>query len=523
MKKINCRKNQFNVYLTQALSGRAEVYHLIGKEQEALVDYDSLMHKDIDLRTSIDALAAASDINIRLGNMDRAISYSDQINKSVRHNQNVFWRGRAMIIRANILRNTGDYGTALVLIKRSVSHYKIALRRKPESINDRRMINEGIAHAYHSIGIIHYGYGRYDSAEKYFSKSAYQMGRLGNRIGQIQSLNNIALIHWHRGSLGQAERIFLRILKMAMEMGHKSGIAYIMQNLGLVVNDMGRLREGLRKFDEAIKYASAIGDIGLTAINYNNIGITFERLNRFAEAFENYKKSMDLFRRIDHLPGLAMANNNLAGIFCEWNKHKKSLFFIDRAISIAEKGGFTDMLIRSCKTKGRILTLMGEYEKSTVMIDRSYNLAKENKMIGLSIDAAIAYMGSMIIAWTDSAVNEYRQSKYYAGLLESFVEKGTLTLDDRVLMISVLARYYSIQGSQKKMFAMISRLEKNDKKLENVYILAEVAMAIAVVQQRSGKSWHNEMIKARKYAQQIDSKALLYCIKKLEKRLKKDK
>ncbi len=196
------------------------------------------------------------------------------------------------------------------------------------------------AAALHFLGIIHYYFRNYDSAEKYIEKSLYLKPNeaiayfnLANTFRDEKKIDeaitnykkaleinpnlsdayyNLAIIFEGKGQIDEAVTCYGKAIQIAPN----DAASY--NNLGVVLQKKGQIDDAIACFEKALRIKPD------NAKTYNNLGIALHERKQFDEAITNYKRAIQLD------PNLSDAHNNLGNSLKE-----KGLF--DEAVTCYTK------------------------------------------------------------------------------------------------------------------------------------------------------------------------------------------
>ncbi len=196
-------------------------------------------------------------------------------------------------------------------IRLAIEHYHSGNLEQSENIcREILKIQSNNAQVCHLLGVICYGFKRYDSALKYFEEALY--------------LNpSDAEAHYNCGNVFKDKEQFeeaVACYRRALQVDPHNADVFV--NLGYVLGEKGNLSEAIRCYEEALKLDPD------NAIAHFNLGNTFLDQGLFDEAIEHYQKTA----AID--PDNADAYNYLGGIFQDRGLFDEAAQYYQKAIAV---------------------------------------------------------------------------------------------------------------------------------------------------------------------------------------------
>jgi len=123
-------------------------------------------------------------------------------------------------------------------------------------LGDRR----GEGNTLRSIGSVHYGVGRPDSALVYFRQSLAIMREVGDRGGEGRALGNIGIVHYQLGRADSALIYYRQALAIKREVGDRRGEGSTVNNMGLVHYGLGRPDSALVYYRQSLAINRELGN-----------------------------------------------------------------------------------------------------------------------------------------------------------------------------------------------------------------------------------------------------------------------
>jgi len=518
MLSVLCRMNEramnrqtLHTKTIRALTGRAEVYHIIGVLQKSMADFERVIRLSRDINYKRDALIGLSVLHGELGDYDQELSYADKLIRFTRK-MDLLSKGKALTVKAGALRDKGNYELSLKTSQRSINLYRSVGKSAKRRSEDHRGILQNISNAYNTMGMVNNIQGRYDSALANFKKRLEIGKKINDQIAISQSLNNIGLIYWHNSKMETAENCFKKSLGIAQKIGYKNAVSVILGNIGIINNDQEKYNTALEYFLKAIKIGEEVGNKAGTAAHLLNAGLCYENLCDFSNAFKYYTLSLDIFQKIGNKPGTAMALLDLGMNYCDRGDYKAALEYLNKSEKIGLHADLLEIVIRCSTMKAKVFRGLKEYAKSIRLLNNSIGLAEKHKMSDLKVLALKEYVRTAI---------EEKSKKYLPGISDYIsqlenIYKDADTGKDKGMLLIIFIKYGIAREKYKKAEKKLFELSNFVKKLDNREFTAEALFVQARFNKATGKEYADEIKKAKALAKELGFVFLLDEIKGFE-------
>ena len=391
------------------LKGRAEVKTLIGRYDEAGVDYENIRRLGQRLEDQAERAYGLSGLGATFRDRDyeMALSYYEQALRIQRQIGDKRGEGSALIGIGRIHYNRDDYNTALSYFEQSLQIQR-GLGNK---------LGEG--NALNGIGVVHYNWGNYERALSYFEQSLQIQRGLGNKLGEGNALNNIGNVHVDRGDYELALSSFEQCLRFKRQIGNKLGEANAINNIGNVYLGRGDYATALRSYEQSLGIQRQIGNKLGESDALNNIGYIHWNRGDYEMSLNYHEQSLGIRRQIGDKTGQWESQHYLCKLWLDVGDQKKALERLEEAGRIAEAIGTTKMNVWSHIDTSQAKFLKGFYEDAHLDIQNSLALARELKQIE-AISEALAVASKLEIARR----NDLKASQYAEEALGLAMDKG---------------------------------------------------------------------------------------------------
>lgn len=338
----------------RALSRTGQYMRFI-EEAEKLLD---LSEKTNDLHRKAETLNKISRVNWQLGNLDKALIYSQQ---SLELYESI----------GNLQRVTGALG---------------------------------------NLGILYSEFGDYEKGLESFMKSAKLSEKAGDKKTTALQLNNVGITLAKLGKAEESLGYFEESLKLKKELGLKEEIVNALKNIGdtyLALKDIDKARSYLL---EADKGAKECNDAMLLLESSDRLGRFYNITGDYEKAIDYLKKAFEIATKMKSRQIMSRLSEALAesceksGDFVdalyfskEYARLQKEIFSENSAKKIAElRVGFEEKLrLKEIEVSRKELTEQNETLKKQIIkdsltglynrknmyedLEKEINLAKENK------------------------------------------------------------------------------------------------------------------------------------------------
>ncbi len=290
MKNMKENTRDRSTVFIKALSGRAGICNLLGKNEEALSDLRDAIRKGEELGDPAVLAGPKYELSAVLFSLSRI----DDAAKEAAEAMELFGK-------------TGD--------------------------------KKGEAQCLSNIGYAFRVKGEFDKALEYYERSIGLQREVGDRIGLATNLNNIGRVHSLKNDNDKALEYFENAFGMYGELNYLPGLSTVHANIGFVLQSRREYAAALEHYEKGLAIQMKIGDVQGQAFQYNNMAYSLKRMGKSVPAGRFFRKALDLFRKTGYLQGVGMALHNIAGIYADRQKFRMALSCYEEAVRIFNKVG----------------------------------------------------------------------------------------------------------------------------------------------------------------------------------------
>ncbi|MBK8026525.1 MAG: tetratricopeptide repeat protein [Chloroflexi bacterium] len=209
------------------------------------------------------------------------------------------WRSRALLLRARVLVNKGEY-------QQAISIFELALE-DARARNDQR----GIADACFGLGQVEERQANGEQATEHYQQCLAIYRMLNDSAGIADSLHGMGGIAYTAGDHETARRAYEESLAMRRTIGDRRTIASSLNNLGGVLAALRKQDEARARFAESLAIRREIGERRGIAMSLLNLGHLLEEQGDLEGAFAHFSEGHELFRELGVKQGIAISLINL--------------------------------------------------------------------------------------------------------------------------------------------------------------------------------------------------------------------
>ncbi len=326
----------------------------------------------LSVKDRLTGLVLESRIQIKLGDLDKALVLVNEILLADFNRENLFCLIDALIVKAEINWRLGklDEGLGVIAEGRRQLEGIDAEHAKPQE----KQIKHRQGELLHQEGIIYWYKGELDESLECHQQSLKINEKLGNKHGLADSLNNIGLVFWSKGDFNQAREYYEQSLEINEELENQYKIATILSNLGNLLSRLGDLNQAMEYQKQALAIREELGnkhDLNMTLLN---IGVIFQLKGELNQALEYYQQSLALGEESGINKDIALAKNNLGNIFQLKGDLDQALECFQESLAIYKKLGFKDEIALLLGNIGGIYRQKGALEKSLEYYQQSLEI-----------------------------------------------------------------------------------------------------------------------------------------------------
>ena len=304
-----------------------------------------------------------------------------------------------------------------------------------------------------SLGGTYRDQGEYAKGTEILKKAMDIVVNNGDRVGQLDALNEIGIILWKQSKLKEARKTYEKVLSISESISDRGGQGRVLNNLGLVEWSSGNFKSALSRFEESLIISNELTSKIPQSNTLCNIGLVKASLGDDSAALEYYEKALEIHSTMGYLDLQAHILINMGNSYFRNGSVEKALSIFRRSLSICRKLGDEPGESKCLNNLGNIMLYIGMFDAA----DRYYLEAREiaKKQADLSMEGIVlSGMGllhlrrgdpgrsvSLLIASLDIC-RETRDREGEGELLayigEAYLNLGRLTEAEKVLRESLV-------------------------------------------------------------------------------------
>ena len=392
-----------------------------------------------------------------------------------------YWRVKIMLLKAEILTESEEFGEAFQYLDDSVKCIS--------QIEDKTLRYRVQGEAKKTRGKIHYYINEYDESEAAFKDAESFYNLAGDHRGLAAIHNNLAVLHMFRGDWDKSEQLFLKSLKLEQEHYNLNGVSVCYNNLGGLMDDKGDAKRSLYYLEEALKLQKMLNEpYNITNI-YNNIGVTWMDHNEFGKAEDALKHSLQTAVDFGFFRNIVASLNNLGALYFKKGDWNQSISLYEQAITKSQENNFNEGLLRSFNNLGEV------YEKQNEL-----NLAYDLYFKGLELLPSVSddnikaelygNLGSVL-----TKLHKFKEA--YSFLVESLDFFKSISSWDQVIEgFQKQAEYFILTRNQESADYYISQALKMATEHNQPFEIGKAHYLRALLERKNLESAKENLLKA---------------------------
>ncbi len=285
---------------------------------------------DIENTKTLNNIADAyktSDPKMMLVYANKALVLSKKIGNTIEVGNAYHHLGNANII-------LGNYVVALDFFSKEQAVFENELEKSTPTT--KKAIQDGLARAYGSIGLVFMEQSNYAKALQYNFKALkiYEVTKNQEKLARIY--NNLGVVYNTQDELFKAIVYYEKCLKI-QEKTPNDALGTFTSNIGLVYFNQKNYPKALEYFNKSEKYFDTypnprgLGDL------FNNFATYYSKKNQLDEAMKYCKNATQIFESIDNKFGVANSLMKLGSVYLKQNKFDLALFTTNKSLIISRE------------------------------------------------------------------------------------------------------------------------------------------------------------------------------------------
>lgn len=216
------------------------------------------------------------------------------------------------------------------------------------------------------MGNLYYDMANYSEAYFYYMQSLNAYERENDQLGIARMENNLGIVSHDMGRLVEAEKHYQNAYAIYRENGLSTEECGALGNIGSILYDREMYDSALTYFLEVIERLDP-DSIGSSQQHYilsgvyNNTALAYNELGKNSLALDYYRKGLALAISADDQLTAGWVYVNLGSLFGEMNRQDSALFYLHRALQIAQKRAYHSLELNVYEELAKLHAKPGSY------------------------------------------------------------------------------------------------------------------------------------------------------------------
>jgi DNA-binding SARP family transcriptional activator/tetratricopeptide (TPR) repeat protein len=246
------------------------------------------------------------------------------------------------------------------------------------------------AHVLHLSAVLHrhlYTRGHYHDAEALHHRALAAARTTGERVGELNALNELGHIHQRQGRYKHAAEFYHQVLRLARTAGDRPSKRTALNGLGYLQLMQGRRERAAGYYRQALKLARAIGDRPGERAALSGLSDVLWLQGRYPEATDHYRQALQLARAIGDRPGEQAALSGLGHIDLLQGRYPQAADHYRQALQLARTTGNRSGELNVLNGLGHIHRLEGRHPQAADHYRQALQLARATGYRSGELDA----------------------------------------------------------------------------------------------------------------------------------------
>lgn len=339
-------------------------------------------HKEIDslkkvLHTSKNDIEKTSVLNqisdlYKTQNPTLMIDFANQaleLSQKIKHKNE---EANAYLNLGNSQIISGNYPKALEYFTNAKNLLE-ELQSEPEN---RQKVQDALARAYGSIGIVFSEQSNYSKALEYHLKALRLYEKSDDELRLSRVYNNVGIVYKSRGEEFKALEYFLKAKELQQKINDRT-IGITTTNIANIYLNQKNYPKAIEFYEKAQQYFSQYPNPRGEGELYNNFGLYYKETSEPEKAIESWEKAKEKFYSIQDKFGISDTYFNLGEFYFEQNNLDKALENTQKAKDLAKEIKTLEMVVLSENLLSKIYEKKGDLNKSLEHF-RAFSVAKDS-------------------------------------------------------------------------------------------------------------------------------------------------
>ncbi|MGH2665038.1 tetratricopeptide repeat-containing sensor histidine kinase [Flavobacterium sp.] len=340
------------------------------KAADSLITVFKNAKNDIDKVELLNAIAS----EYRTDSPKKMLDYAE---KALQLSQKIQYRlaeGNAYLNKGNASIILGDYVLALQNFSNAQAVFESEEEKRTGG--EKAEVNNGLARAYGSVGIVFSEQSNYSKALQYHLKALkiYEESRNYEKMARVY--NNVGIVYKAQGEDFKALQYFIKCLKIQQKIGDNT--------VGITTTNIGSIYQNQKNYPKAFEYYTKAQQLfdkhpnnrGLGEL-YNNIGLYYKNTNNQSKALESYSRALERFASIEDKFGVSDTYFYIGDIYYEQGKYQEALVNTSKSLELARALDITEQVEHAEKRLSEIYEKQGKSAEA-LQHYKLYSIAKDS-------------------------------------------------------------------------------------------------------------------------------------------------
>lgn len=289
------------------------------------------------------------------------VVYTDSALYFANRAETILQRGDPANLLPSLYKSKGRIYALKMVTERSIFYYRKAYDEfiKLENYHE-------IGDCALRIGNLYYDVANFGEAYYFFMQSLTASEREGSQLNIARAENNLGNVSHEMGRLSEAEDHY----QNAYEIYHNLGLATeeygALGNIGLIFLDKTQYDSALTYFFQVMEKLnpdslSSSSEHNILSGVYNNTALTYSELGERRLALDYLRKGLGLAIRANDEFNEATVYINLGSLFGEMSMVDSALFYLHRALQIADSRGYRSVTLETFEELAKLHADIGNY------------------------------------------------------------------------------------------------------------------------------------------------------------------
>ncbi len=213
----------------------------------------------------------------------------------------------------------------------------------------------------------------------------------GDAQRALEVLNRRGIMHWGYGEYDRAERVFVEVVAESRRLGDLRRAAGALSNLSGIARDLNRLRDAKAYVEESLAISAQLGEANDIGGIYVSLAFLASDLGEFAESLAYAQRAVDMFRSHNHVDGIAAGQMLVAQAISDLDgSHTEAYAALAEARATYEAVGAPAGLTAMWGIYSNLARVEGRPAEALASAHRSVVFAEESGQAGQMVSARLA-------------------------------------------------------------------------------------------------------------------------------------